>query len=91
MFCISQWDKAGIVLTLLSLTQYDFQFSVGSPPSAWFISYKLLVTVLTVSLTAAHIVSTTERLGSKWLIFLTNQGMLLIILHNLLHLYIIVR
>ena len=31
MFCISQWDKAGIVLTLLSLTQYDFSIFCRIP------------------------------------------------------------
>ena len=59
--------------------------------SVWLVVYKVMATVLMVSLTLAHVFHNLERLGWKWLIFLTNQGMLLIILHNVLHIYLITR
>ena len=59
--------------------------------SVWLLVYKVMVTALMASLTVAHMVANLERLGWKWLIFLTNQCMLLIILHNTLHIYLIAR
>ena len=59
--------------------------------SLWFLVYKVMTTILMVSLTLGHIIHNLERLGWKWLIFLTNQCMVLIILYNALHIYLIAR
>ena len=59
--------------------------------SVWFLVYKVTTTILIVSMTLAHIVYNLDSLGWKWLIFLTNQCMVLIILHNALHIYLIAR
>ena len=68
-----------------------FKLSMVGAPSLWYITYKVFITILLCCLTTAHVVSTVDRLGTKWLIFLTNQGMLLLILHNLVHLFIIMK
>ena len=60
-------------------------------PSLWYICYKALLCIVLCVFTVSHILSTLDRLGSKWLIFLTNQGMMLLILHNLLHTAIIIK
>ena len=57
----------------------------------WFLVYKVMATVLIVALTLADVVHNLDGLGWKWSIFLTKQGMLLIILHNVLHIYLIAR
>ena len=59
--------------------------------SVWLLAYKVTTTMLMAALTLAHIVYNLDSLGWKWLIFLTNQCMVLIILYNALHIYLIAR
>ena len=76
---------------MIMFFNHIFKICMIGPPSLWYITYKVFITILLCCLTTAHVVSTVDRLGTKWLIFLTNQGMLLLILHNLVHLFIIMK
>ena len=79
----------------LSFSESKKKFYCGvkeeEAPPTWLVVYKILSCVLLTSLTIGHIYSTLHRLGLKWLIFLTNQGMICIIIYNFIHTIIIVR
>jgi len=66
----------------------EFQRRKGS---LLYILYAVLTSLVLLGVTLGHIYSTRERLGAKWLIFLTNQCMLLIIANNLLLSCILLR
>ena len=90
LFCVSQWDPPGMWPDNLVSYVQDKILTKGVS-SVWFIIYKVLVTILMLSITSAHIAINLDRLGWKWIIFLTNQGLILIILHNILHLFLVLR
>ena len=96
LFSVSQWDQPGMLILypwIQNLCIFEDFFLIYicdlGLSSVWFLTYKVLVTVLMLTITSAHIAINLHRLGWKWIIFLTNQGLLLIILHNILHLTLI--
>ena len=82
LFCQSQWEKPGEFQAIKIVCPH----SLLGVTSAWFIVYKVLVTILLLSATSTHISHHLQMLGWKWLIFLTHQGLALLILHHVLHL-----
>ena len=86
IFCRSQWDKPG----KLPLALFVFIVVTGVS-SSWFIVYKVLVSLLFISAAFTHIALHLQRFGWKWFVFLTNQGLSLIILHHILHLSAVLR
>merc|ERR1711902_291725 len=45
-----------------------------SHPSTWYVVYRTCLALAMVTGISLHFVSTLETLGSKWFIYMTNQG-----------------
>ena len=43
-------------------------------PSTWYVVYRIVLALAMVTGISLHFVSTLETLGSKWFIYMTNQG-----------------
>jgi len=54
-------------------------------PSTWYVVYRIVLALAMVTGISLHFVSTLETLGSKWFIYMTNQGISLLTLHYLLY------
>merc|ERR1711973_1029973 len=61
-----------------------------SHPSTWYAVYRTCLALAMVTGISLHFVSTLETLGSKWFIYMTNQGISLLTLHYLLYAGIVV-
>ena len=71
-----------------------FHSSEWSSPATrpvWYMVYRITVAVLMVSGVLAHAITTADTLGSKWFIYMTNQGITLLTLHYVLYAIIVIN
>ena len=55
----------------------------------WYLVYRIVMALLMLAGVVAHILSTADTLGAKWLIYMTNQGISLLTLHYVLYAIIV--
>jgi len=84
--CKSFWSREKFALShpevdLFHRSQWDKQ----DEPSLGYVIYRVIVAIGMVAGVAAHIGSTTDTLGSKWLMYMTNQGILLLTIHYVIY------
>lgn len=58
--------------------------------SMWYMIYRVVLAVLMVSGVVAHALSTKDTLGTKWLIYMTNQGISFLTLHYVFYAILVV-
>ncbi|XP_023346985.1 protein rolling stone [Eurytemora carolleeae] len=78
------WDK-------FKLTHEDSdrfhrsQWNKAGEITTWYLVYRICIALAMVIGVAAHIGSTTDTLGSKWFIYMTNQGIGLLTIHYVIY------
>ena len=58
--------------------------------SGWYVVYRVCVALFMVTGVALHFVSTLDTLGTKWFIYMTNQGISFLTLHYIIYAGIVV-
>jgi len=58
--------------------------------SGWYLAYRVILALLMVAGVLAHALSTTDSLGVKWFIFMTNQGVSILTIHYIFYACIVV-
>jgi len=59
-------------------------------PSLWYVIYRISIALFMLIGTLCHFVSTIDTLGIKWFIYMTNQGISLLVLHYLVYAGVVV-
>ena len=59
-------------------------------PSLWYVAYRILIALFMLVGVLCHFVSTLDTLGIKWFIYMTNQGISLLVLHYLVYAGVVV-
>ena len=63
--------------------------SSSSRPT-WYPIYRVILALLMLAGVLAHVITTADTLGSKWLIYMTNQGISLLTIHYILYAFLVV-
>lgn len=59
-------------------------------PSLWYVAYRILIALFMLVGVLCHFASTLDTLGIKWFIYMTNQGISLLVLHYLVYAGVVV-
>ena len=59
-------------------------------PSLWYVIYRIAIALFMLVGVLCHFVSTLDTLGIKWFIYMTNQGISLLVLHYLVYAGVVV-
>ena len=63
----------------------EWDSGAGAVPSTAYTVYRLAMAAFMATGVTLHIVATLDTLGIKWLIYMTNQGILLLTIHYVLY------
>jgi len=84
--CSNFWTKEKFALTHPEHDRFHrSQWDKQALPSRAYTIYRVVLAIGMVAGVAAHIGSTTESLGTKWLMYMTNQGILLLTIHYVVY------
>jgi len=59
-------------------------------PSLWYVIYRIAIALFMLVGVLCHFVSTLDTLGTKWFIYMTNQGISLLVVHYLVYAGVVV-
>jgi len=65
------------------------EWNTQSIPSLGYVAYRITIATVMTAGIIAHIISTRDTLGSKWLIYMTNQGISFLTIHYILYAIIV--
>ena len=73
-----------------SLSFFCSAWDGSGAPSLWYVIYRIAIALFMLTGVLCHFVSTLDTLGIKWFIYMTNQGISLLVLHYLVYAGVVV-
>ena len=79
-----------MLIKFLNINLFCSAWDGSGAPSLWYVIYRIAIALFMLVGVLCHFVSTLDTLGTKWFIYMTNQGISLLVVHYLVYAGVVV-